>query len=83
MTGDQIYGDRDNALGPVVHRPRYRKSWNTFNFRKLVRSAPTYMILDDHEIRDNWTMDQHRGNEGLFTSATDNYKNYQCESRPP
>ncbi|MBQ4811204.1 alkaline phosphatase family protein [Pseudoalteromonas luteoviolacea] len=32
----------------------YRLYWQSAHFQKLVRSFPTYMIWDDHEIMDGW-----------------------------
>ncbi|KZN67605.1 alkaline phosphatase D family protein [Pseudoalteromonas luteoviolacea] len=32
----------------------YRLYWQSAHFQKLLRSYPTYMIWDDHEIMDGW-----------------------------
>ena len=52
--------------------------------RRLMRYAPTYMILDDHEIEDNWDSSRLKddGDHQLFTLATDAYMNYQWSHGP-
>jgi phosphodiesterase/alkaline phosphatase D-like protein len=57
LLGDQIYGDR------VTHRNQfwfndysrwYQLCWTPQPFREMLRRAPTYMQLDDHEVADDW-----------------------------
>lgn len=62
MVGDQIYADMLNrklAIGRAdtfdEFQERYWSAFGSPNMRRLLRSVPTYMILDDHEIEDNWT----------------------------
>ena len=44
----------------------------------------TYMILDDHEIEDNWSQDRMRrsAKHQLFTIAVDAYLSYQWSHGP-
>ena len=49
-----------------------------------MRQAPTYMILDDHEIEDNWTQDRltKGGKHLLFNIAIGAYMSYQWSHGP-
>ena len=63
MLGDQIYAD---ATAGVMDRPSavekivlgHRRAFTTGGFLGLTSSLPTYMVIDDHEIGDNWSRDQ-------------------------
>lgn len=90
MTGDQIYADMFNRLIPIgladtfeEFQERYLTAFGSPNMRRLLRHAPTYMILDDHEIEDNWTQDriQDRSKRVLFNLAIDAYRSLSMESR--
>lgn len=37
-----------------LYRARHRVAWNDPSTRAVLASAPNLMILDDHEIRDDW-----------------------------
>ena len=91
MVGDQIYADKCGWLPgwfPFCERAetyeefqeRYRTAFGSHNMRRLLRHVPTYMILDDHEIEDNWSPE--RGKGDLFYNAIEAYKNYQCSHGP-
>src|SRR5262249_44741559 len=58
MLGDQIYADDLKGVGPDQsidqYLERYRIVFGQPHFRNLTCRFPTYMILDDHEIEDNW-----------------------------
>ncbi|WP_410498158.1 alkaline phosphatase D family protein [Chitinibacter sp. S2-10] len=58
MIGDQIYADDLNVLLPDVKLDsflsRYRAAFSQQHVARLMSRVPTYMILDDHEIEDNW-----------------------------
>jgi len=91
MVGDQIYADMFNRVVPVgkadtyeEFRERYITAFSARNIRNLMRKSPTYMILDDHEIEDNWTQDRLRRNSShsLFTIAIDAYLSYQWSHSP-
>jgi alkaline phosphatase D len=86
MVGDQIYADMFNRHVPVgladtyqEFQDRYFEAFGTRNIRKLLRSVPHYMILDDHEIEDNWTQDRmlQRKKRVLFNIAVGAYMSYQ------
>ncbi|MEJ7729945.1 MAG: alkaline phosphatase D family protein [Polyangiaceae bacterium] len=58
MVGDQIY-DSDPSRTPgddldLRYRSLYWHSWSPPTMRDVLQTVPTYMILDDHEIMDDW-----------------------------
>lgn len=62
MLGDQIYADASAGLAdspsPVERfLPKYREAFGSPGFRALARQLPLYMVMDDHEINDNWSQD--------------------------
>ena len=61
MIGDQIYADAwmHNGIGKVAsnldeYRQVYAYTWSRPPFRKLLQNLPAFMILDDHEVDDDW-----------------------------
>lgn len=61
LLGDQIYADdcKYNSLGRVAfsvddYRLVYSHVWSHPGLRRLFRKLPAYMILDDHEVDDDW-----------------------------
>lgn len=91
MVGDQIYADLFNKVVPFGRadtyrefRDRYLTAFGSPNIRRLMQRLPTYMILDDHEIEDNWSQDRLRrsANYQLFTIAVDAYLSYQWSHGP-
>lgn len=91
MVGDQIYADMFNRLIPVgladtyeEFQERYLSAFGSPYMRRLLRSSPTYMILDDHEIEDNWTKDRlnDRHKRVLFHLAINAYMSYQWSHGP-
>lgn len=91
MVGDQIYADLFNKVVPFGRadtyrefRDRYLTAFGSPNIRRLMQRLPTYMILDDHEIEDNWSQDRLRRSAAyqLFTIAVDAYLSYQWSHGP-
>lgn len=91
MVGDQIYADTFNAMIPIgladTHAEftdRYQNAFGSLNMRKLLSSGPTYMILDDHEIEDNWSQGRIRrpNKKLLFNLAIGTYLSYQWSHGP-
>ena len=91
MVGDQIYADTFNVMIPVgladTHaefNDRYQRAFGSLNMRRLLRSAPNYMILDDHEIEDNWCQSRIRSpnKKLLFNLAIGAYLSYQWSHGP-
>jgi cholesterol oxidase len=59
LIGDQIYSDATAGLfDPKNRRGRfddsYREAWTAPNARAVLRRLPTYMMMDDHEVGDDW-----------------------------
>ncbi|TFH88442.1 alkaline phosphatase family protein [Billgrantia azerbaijanica] len=89
MMGDQIYADKFNRHLPLGRadtfeemQSRYHEAFGAPNMRRLLRQAPVYMILDDHEIEDNWSQDRLRDNHHLFNIAIGAYMSYQWSHGP-
>lgn len=92
MVGDQIYADMFNRIVPIgladtyeEFQERYHSALGSRNMRKLLSRVPTYMILDDHEIEDNWSQDRlHESNAKrmLFNLAIGAYMSYQWSHGP-
>lgn len=92
MVGDQIYADLLNRIVPLGRadtrsefRSRYVDAFTTRNMRNLLRSVPTYMILDDHEIEDNWSFSRIKKDSEkreLFLTAIQFYRSYQWLHSP-
>jgi len=91
MVGDQIYADKFNRLIPIdladtfeEFQDRYREAFGSPHMRELLRRTTTYMILDDHEIEDNWAQDRIRdaAKRRLFNLAIGAYMSYQWSHSP-
>jgi alkaline phosphatase D len=92
MAGDQVYADMFNRMVPIgladtyeEFQERYHIAFGSRNMRKLLSRVPTYMILDDHEIEDNWSQDRlHQSNSKriLFNLAIGAYMSYQWSHGP-
>ena len=91
MMGDQIYADTLHRSVPIgladtyqEFQDRYLGAFESKNMRKLLRSVPNYMILDDHEIEDNWQQDRINIDKKreLFHLAIGAYMSYQWSHGP-
>ena len=91
MVGDQIYADTLNRFIPIgladtyeEFQERYQTAFGSRNMSALLKTAPTYMILDDHEIEDNWSQDRLSDNakHRLFNLALGAYMSYQWSHGP-
>jgi phosphodiesterase/alkaline phosphatase D-like protein len=78
MLGDQVYADdaTHNGLGHVAvtldeYRSVYAHTWSLPSMRGFHPNLPLFMILDDHEVADDWCWDD----------ATRNNANYSLLSR--
>lgn len=66
MMGDQVYLDEDEpdvfeghfeSPSPVRRRAmaeKYRLNWSREPVRRVLANVPTYMMWDDHDVRDGW-----------------------------
>ena len=70
MLGDQIYAD---ATAGLMDSPSAiekvmlatRRAYASGGFRALTSRLPTYMVIDDHEISDNWSIDELNYRDGF------------------
>jgi alkaline phosphatase D len=87
MIGDQIYADDLNFVAPDTqldqYLERYRLIFGQEWMRKLMQTTPTYMILDDHEIEDNWPENADDEDwQMLYPAAMHAYQIYQASHSP-
>ena len=91
MVGDQIYADMFSRFIPLgladtydEFQERYLTAFGSKGMRALLANSTTYMILDDHEIEDNWTQDRihDRKKRLLFNIAITAYSSYQWSHSP-
>lgn len=87
MIGDQIYADDLNVLSPDTRLDqfleRYRTVFSQEHVSTLMSQVPTYMILDDHEIEDNWpSKATPQDRVTLYPHAIHAYQIYQCSHSP-
>lgn len=86
MTGDQIYVDDMNLIAPdrEYHDilAKYRAAFSQPNIKRLMSGISTYMILDDHEIEDNWPANAGKSDGDLYRNAMAAYELYQASHSP-
>ncbi len=86
MVGDQIYADDLNVFGPdrdvEEFFARYREVFGQRHIREMMAHLPTYMILDDHEIRNDWSNDDRVRYPKLYACAMHAYQCYQLVHGP-
>lgn len=87
MMGDQIYADdlkylfKDTTVDDFLKR--YRTVFSQPHFQDLTSRIPTYMILDDHEIEDNWpSKASDKDWLTVYPNAIHAYQIYQCSHSP-
>lgn len=85
--GDQVYADATWRVGAASSQQQYfdlyRQSFGQPHIRRLMAHHNHHMILDDHEIENNWPA---RANPDLWTSkypaAMKAYQIYQASHSP-
>jgi hypothetical protein len=88
LVGDQVYVDDTAGLfvptsGSDVHRA-YRLNFELEARRRLTKAVPTFPLLDDHEVIDNWEPSPAGTAEPEFVStALDAYRQYQHDTVDP
>jgi alkaline phosphatase D len=86
MTGDQIYVDDLNLVAPDREYKdilsKYRTAFSQPHISTLMSGVPTYMILDDHEIEDNWPANKSKADAYLYKNAMAAYELYQASHSP-
>ena len=110
MMGDQVYLDQSGDTwkahldSPPAKRrhaiaQKYQDNWGRDPLRRIMATIPTYMVWDDHDVRDGWgswaaespTMAERfpRGakifqrHEAFFADARDVYLHFQMSHNPP
>ena len=85
--GDQIYADI--PLGPFKslshYRDKYLDAWDDCRpARRVLTELPHYMVLDDHEVDNNWNSDERKGDENALRNiALKVYWEFQHCHNPP
>ncbi len=79
LTGDQVYTDATaGILDPSIRDGRYILPYNRWLRSRAVRTAlrqvPSYMLLDDHEIENDW---EELNNVDPYEVAIGSYSKYQ------
>jgi len=86
MTGDQVYVDDMNFVAPDREYAdilaKYRAAFSQPHIAQLMSGTPTYMILDDHEIEDNWPTNASKSDAELYRNAMTAYEHYQASHSP-
>lgn len=102
LLGDQIYADASADLfDPKSHYERYRNAYRLAfshpDVAYVFSHLPTWLVLDDHEFKDNWrgpyddTLTYARRMAGLYqmhqhphwdTERADLWYNFQCAGYP-
>lgn len=86
MCGDQIYADDLNFLSRdrylSEYHERYAEVFAQPYIRQLMSMVPTYMTLDDHEIKNDWSQDEFKNDAQRFANAMHAYHSYQVVHGP-
>ncbi|WP_263215715.1 alkaline phosphatase D family protein [Pseudomonas atacamensis] len=86
MTGDQVYVDDLNIIAPDREAKdilkKYRTAFSQPNIQRLMSNTSTYMMLDDHEIEDNWPANAKDADKDLYRNAMAAYELYQASHSP-
>ncbi|MDB5980938.1 MAG: alkaline phosphatase, partial [Pseudomonas sp.] len=87
LVGDQIYAGDPNLANPAVALEdfcnRYRVAFSQEGIGNILSNVPTYMILNDREIQDNWPAKAtNKDKELLYPAAIKAYSIYQASHGP-
>jgi cholesterol oxidase len=94
LAGDQVYVDATAGLfDPKVLDDRFRLPYENFlggrGPRSVLSRLPAHMVLDDHEIEDNWEPDppfarvrRPLSNQGLIVRGVQAFWRYQRDTAP-
>ena len=84
LTGDQVYVDASAGLfDPATKSDRYdlpyRKFFNQPHVKNVFKKLPVHMMLDDHEINNNWEpkSDSHTNIDSVDLSEISNIKEFK------
>lgn len=84
--GDQIYGDEipepeDGERWLDGYVRRYNAFWAFQPLRRALARRPTYMITDDHEVKDDWGTDDEIPRERI-EAGVQAFRTYQLAHSP-
>ena len=84
LAGDSIYADATYGIfDPEASKERfdqrYLEAWTAPNAREVLRSLPTYPMLDDHEVRENF---EGRGQKPSDSEGLDAFESFQLRLTP-
>jgi alkaline phosphatase D len=87
FVGDQVYADPLHTLGDISEQEDYfalyRSAFTQPHLRSLLASGSTYMILDDHEIENDWPASAEPADRvGKYPAALKAYQIYQAVHGP-
>lgn len=90
--GDQVYADPTYFVGVSESYEDfanlYREAFEQPHFHELLQNVSSYMILDDHEIRNNWSLDMlnsfsfFENREEIYKNGIKNYQLWQHNRNP-
>lgn len=89
LMGDQIYSDATaGLLDPTVSSERYVRPYEKWlsneDVQAVLHRLPTFMMLDDHEIADNWERDSDAlAPDKRLTDGVRSYVKYQRNGDVP
>lgn len=84
--GDQIYIDTVHAPASASiadYRSRYLDAWSNDNAATFFKSLPNYMILDDHELRNDYDRSLDAAHPEYRANGLKAYAEYQHSHNPP
>lgn len=83
LMGDQVYTDASAGLfDPTERFERYTSTYHTWlnqrSVKTVLRRLPAYMMLDDHELLNDWDRaENHLGEAGFYRNGKRSYFNFQ------
>ncbi len=88
LLGDQIYADATaNLFNTQDDDERlaqfYRDAWGSPHARRLLSSVPTYTVVDDHELGDNWNGSANPATDPLLMNGFEAALAYQWRWNDP
>ena len=90
LTGDQVYTDATaGILDPSIADGRYVLPYNRWlrarAVRTVLRQVHTFMLLDDHEVENDWEEEPPAGSDRaeVFDTAMAAYRKYQSDHISP
>ena len=85
LTGDQVYVDAAGGLfepaGAGAPTRAHELNFRLPPFRRATRSLPTYMMLDDHEVGDNWEPGRPEPDAGPALAEYETYQRWHGPDR--